>query len=54
MGYFKAAKVLFKAGWILIEIKGGRDKMENITRMKVPLKTNISIGRNWLDLKEIE
>ncbi|MEE8359896.1 MAG: DNA polymerase [Candidatus Omnitrophota bacterium] len=30
-----------------------RDKMENIEKMRVPIKTNISIGKNWLDLTEI-
>lgn len=31
-----------------------KDRMENVIKLKVPVKTNISIGTNWLDLKELE
>ncbi|MDB4349713.1 DNA polymerase I [Omnitrophica bacterium] len=31
-----------------------KEKMEHIAELKVPIKTNISVGRNWLDLKELE
>lgn len=31
-----------------------RDKMEGIFDLKVPIKTNIAIGKNWLDLKDLD
>jgi len=31
-----------------------KEKMENVVKLKVPVKTNISVGVNWLDLKELE
>ncbi|MBL7069325.1 MAG: DNA polymerase I [Candidatus Omnitrophica bacterium] len=30
-----------------------KEKMENVVELKVPIKTNISVGNNWLDLKEL-
>lgn len=31
-----------------------KKKMESVMELKVPIKTNISVGANWLDLKELE
>ena len=31
-----------------------KENMENVAKLNAPVKTNISVGRNWLDMKEIE
>jgi len=31
-----------------------REKMENVYKLKVPIKVRVKIGKNWLDLKELE
>lgn len=31
-----------------------KDKMENVMELLVPIKVNIAIGKNWLELKEVK
>ena len=31
-----------------------KDRMEKVVELKVPVKTNITVGSNWLDQKELE
>jgi len=31
-----------------------KKEMENVMKLKAPIKTNLSVGKNWLDLKELE
>lgn len=31
-----------------------KDKMENVVELKVPIGVNVSVGKNWLDMKELE
>lgn len=31
-----------------------KDKMENVMELKIPIKVNISVGKNWLEMKELE
>ncbi|NQT07043.1 MAG: DNA polymerase I, partial [Candidatus Omnitrophica bacterium] len=31
-----------------------KDRMENVMKLKVPVKANLSVGKNWLDKKDLE
>jgi len=46
---FEALKTELKKVKVIV-----KEKMENVAKLKVPIKTNISVGKNWLDLKELE
>ena len=31
-----------------------KERMERVMELEIPIKTNMAIGKNWLNLKEME